>query len=117
LLLGAELSGLTNVFWVTLGGRVLTAESGTTGLMHFEAGAWFLAAFGVGYSQRLWGGAFDEINLHTFIGFPAPLAEVSTHRMFYIVFPYYRPMLGLASGNVVHEIGLMVKFSTFSAIR
>jgi len=111
-LVGAEFSYLPGgPFWFTLGGRVLSAAE-TTGLAHAEAGVWLFATWGIGYSRRLWGRAFDGDSLELFVGEPLPFAEAFDSGMFFAE-PYYRPTFGLSSGDVVHELGLMLKFTTF----
>ena len=112
-LYGVEFSYLPHgVLWGTVGGRLLDADTGTTGLAHVEAGAWLFAAFGLGYSRRLWGEAFDANNLSFFIGAPVPFAEAFDAGMF-LAEPYFRHNRGLANGSVVNVLGLMLNFTTF----
>jgi hypothetical protein len=113
LLLGAEFSYLPgNQLWVSVGGRALWSEPDTTGVLHAEAGIWLFATLGVGYSRRLWGDAFDPDSAHLFVGAPVPFAEAFDAGMFFAE-PYYRPMLGLHSADVTHELGLKLKFTSY----
>jgi hypothetical protein len=113
LMLGAEFSYLPgSMLWLTAGGRALYSEPDTTGFAHVEAGIWLFATLGVGYSRRIWGDAFDPNALHGFVGAPVPFAEAFDAGMFFAE-PYYRPALGLHSGGLTHELGLMVKFTSY----
>jgi hypothetical protein len=91
---------------------VLNGDASTTGLLHVEAGFWLFLTLGVGYSRTLWGDGFDGNSLQLFAGAPVPFAEAFDAGMLFAE-PYYRPAFGLASGDVLHELGLMLKFTTF----
>jgi hypothetical protein len=72
---------------------------------YVEVGAWLYMNVGVGYSlstREPFGGASG---VHVFLGFPFPIAS----RVF--VEPYYRPLF--AAPGVVHELGLLVKWTTW----
>ena len=112
LILGVEVSYLPMDFlWATLGARVARAERDTT-FLHVEAGTWLFAALGVGYSQRITGDGFDANVIQLFIGEPIPFMDAFDAGMLFVE-PYYRPSLGLSHTHLQHELGVMLKFTTF----
>ena len=106
-MLGVDVAYFYEHYWLSAGTR-LRLESDAVGAVYpyVEAGLWYLANVGLGYSLGIADGRNPWSNVHLFVGVPIPLSSSGTWILPYVE-PYYRPMLG--DGVVVHEVGVLIK--------
>jgi hypothetical protein len=111
-----DVTGALTVFWASTGLRALRLERDTYLFPYVEAGIWFWANVGVGYTVGAMGPRVVRHNLHLFLGLPIPIPadRAGWARDLFVIEPYYRPQFGLSSSTgphrFIHEVGLLFKW-------
>jgi len=100
-------------YWVSGGIRSVNTTNDYS-ISYVEAGGWFLANLGLGYSYSFGNPPVARNSIHGFIGIPIPLFGMSTQgRPGFYIEPYYRPTFGLDGENksTTHEFGILIKYT------
>jgi hypothetical protein len=101
-----QLQGFPPYLWASGGLRWALTNGPAVWLPYVEAGTWLFLNAGLGYSTAIVGDGVTH-HAHVFLGLPLlpnPIIE-----------PYYRPAFRLAGdpGPTIHEVGLLLKYSTY----
>jgi hypothetical protein len=107
-LLGVDVTYGRELFWATLGARLLADEHPTL-MPYAEVGVCLVLNIGAGVTFLAHDRRQQSAAPHLFLGLPVPFVErVDVDgRGVWFVEPYYRPLWW--EGNALHEVGLLVK--------
>jgi hypothetical protein len=110
---GLDVTYGKEVFWATLGARLLSDEHPTL-MPYAEVGLCLGFNIGVGVTILANDTRPQSAAPHLFLGLPLPFREGINHngRGLWFVEPYYRPLW--LKGNTLHEVGLLVKVFVWS---